>query len=62
MSVETKTVPIVVRIPRSLGLSEGQVAVLEDKWAADLTSAVSESEAKIKVKWTIKIHIEIGNE
>ncbi|HST84078.1 MAG TPA: hypothetical protein VLL08_20250 [Kineosporiaceae bacterium] len=62
MSVETKTVPIVVRIPRALGLSEDQVAVLEDKWKADLTSAVSESGAKIKVKWSIKIHIEIGNE
>jgi len=62
MSVETKTLPIVVRVPRSLGLSEAQVAVLEDKWKDDLTAAVSESGAKIKVKWNIKIHIEIGNE
>ena len=62
MTVETKTVPIVVRIPSSLGLSEDQVAVLEDKWKADLTSAVSESGAKVKVKLTINIHIQIGNE
>lgn len=62
MSVETRTVPIVVRIPRALGLSEDQVTALESKWKADLMAAVAESEAKLKVKWSIKIHIEIGNE
>ena len=62
MSVETRTLPIVVRVPKSLGLSEADVATLEAKWKDDLTAAVTDPGAKIKVKWNIKIHIEIGNE
>jgi hypothetical protein len=62
MSVETRTAPIVVRIPRSFGLSEDQITTLEQKWKADLVAAVEDSAAKLHVKWHINVGIEIGND
>jgi len=59
-STETRTGPIVVRVPETLGLTAAQLAVLEKKWAQDLSTAVANSGAKIK--WSIEIKIKIGNE
>jgi hypothetical protein len=60
MSTVAKTLPIVVRIPPELGLTEQQVSALQTRWAADLTKAAANSGAKWHVN--IKIHIEISND
>jgi hypothetical protein len=60
MSTETRTGPIVVRIPPQLGLTDAQAHALESKWAGDLQAAVAGGGAKIK--WSIEIKIKIGNE
>jgi len=62
MSSPAETIPVGVRIPASLGLSDKQVRVLEEKWQKDLSDATSESAAghgKIGVKIHIKVVITI---
>lgn len=60
MSTETRTGPIVVRIPPQLGLTDAQVHALESKWAGDLQAAAANGGAKIK--WVLEIKFKIGNE
>ena len=55
----TQDVAVYVRIPRELGLTPRELALLESKWKADLANAASNDAAKIK--WKITIHIEIGS-
>jgi hypothetical protein len=60
MSTVAKTSPIVVRVPAELGLTEREVSALQTRWEADLAKAAANSGAKIR--FNIKIQIEISND
>jgi|GEM_PF-5957167 len=57
-----RTLPIVVHVPRVLKLTDEQVGFLENRWTQDLVKAAEQSDAKIKIHWTIEVHVKIGNE
>jgi hypothetical protein len=61
MTETTQTIPIVMRLPATLGLAREQIDTLQKKWQADLTDAASAG-SKRKIRSGIKIHIEIGSE
>lgn len=62
MTSPAQTIPVNVHIPGSLGLTDKQVRVLEEKWQKDLSDAASEStpgESLLGIKVHIKIVITI---
>jgi hypothetical protein len=61
MTETTQTIPVVVRLPVTLGLTREQIDTLQKKWQADLDDAVS-ADPRRKIMSGIKIHIEIGSE
>jgi hypothetical protein len=57
MSQPAQTVPVNVRLPGSLGLSDQQLGVLEQKWQQDLQNASESAEGHARVK--VGIHIKV---
>jgi hypothetical protein len=62
MSDVLKTLPIVVRLPAALGLTEREVQKLAERWEADVVKAAAAANPEAKIHFTIRLNIEISND